>query len=213
MPPRPYCSPRRAAAAQQTRRRILDAAAVQLRQSQGIGAFSLEGVGRAAGVTRPTVYNQFGSRRTLLEAVFDDLAARGGLHRLGAAMGDPDAGAGLRRLIAIFCDFWSFDHALFASLYNAGGADAEFEESLQARNQRRRHALAVLVGRLVDGEGKTDQGVRDELVDILFAVTSFQFFRALSAGHRSADEVRRMIEQIAADAVRRFSAPPAATTA
>ncbi|WP_404558819.1 TetR/AcrR family transcriptional regulator [Bradyrhizobium niftali] len=51
---------------------------------------SLDAVAKAANVTRLTVYNQFGSRRGLLEAVFDDIARRGRLGRLDDAVDDPD---------------------------------------------------------------------------------------------------------------------------
>jgi len=88
--PRPYRSPRRAAAATKTRARLLAAAAAILGAPAGIGGFSLEEVARKAGVTRLTVYNRFGSRRALLEAVFDERAARGGLHRLAEAMAASD---------------------------------------------------------------------------------------------------------------------------
>ena len=78
MTPRPYRSGLRAKAALVRQQRILDAAIGVLRGA-GAGGFSLESVARAAGVTRLTVYNQFGSRRALLEAVFDARAETGGL--------------------------------------------------------------------------------------------------------------------------------------
>src|SRR5215813_6538742 len=105
MNPRAYCSPRRTKEATRTRARIVKAAATMLAAK---GAMSLDAVARKARVTRLTVYNQFGSRRALLEAVFDDLAARGGLHRIPGAMSSDDPEAGLLKIISTFCDFWSF---------------------------------------------------------------------------------------------------------
>src|SRR6185437_4860821 len=93
--PRPYRSPRRASAAQATRDRIIAAAVDRLSAADSSHGFSLETVARAAGVTRLTVYNQFGSRRALLEAAFDALAREGGLHRIAEAMRHPDPHAGL----------------------------------------------------------------------------------------------------------------------
>ncbi len=55
--------PARAASSGQTREQIVAAAAALLRTPEGIRGFSLEAVGKAAKVTRLTVYNQFGSRR------------------------------------------------------------------------------------------------------------------------------------------------------
>jgi AcrR family transcriptional regulator len=65
-------------------------------------------------LSRLTVYNQFGPRRALLEAVFDDRAERGGLHRVAEAMAAADPFAGLQELIEIFCEFWSFDRDALA---------------------------------------------------------------------------------------------------
>jgi len=76
MNPRPYRSPLRAAAAGITRKRIINAASALLGAPKGFEGFSLDAVARKARVTRLTVYNQFGSRRALLEEVFDDIAAR-----------------------------------------------------------------------------------------------------------------------------------------
>ena len=65
---RPYVSAARAEAAAEKRERVIRAAARFLREEDGITAFSLDAVAKAADVTRLTVYNQFGSRRGLLEA-------------------------------------------------------------------------------------------------------------------------------------------------
>src|SRR5713226_8597849 len=105
MSTRPYVSAVRAAAAAEKRDHVIQAAALFLREEESIAAFSLDAVAKAAGVTRLTVYNQFGSRRGLLEAVFDDIARRGRLIRLNNAMAKPDPREGLDQLIEIFCDF------------------------------------------------------------------------------------------------------------
>jgi AcrR family transcriptional regulator len=200
--PRTYRSPRRDAAATQTRERIITAAAVILGASEGIGGFSLEAVAKKARVTRLTVYNQFGSRRALLETVFDQRAARGGLHRIAEAMAGPDPHAGLREVIAIFCDFWSFDPGTLGQLHAAGASDPEFEASVRERNERRRDLLAVLVGRIAEGGELRSQTLGD-LVDVLFALSSFPFFSQLTAGGRTSDAACHLVQELASDAVRR----------
>jgi len=200
MPPRAYESPTRTAAAERTRARIVAAAAKVLRSS-GTGAFSLESVARIAKVTRLTVYNQFGSRRALLEAVFDDRATRGGLIRLREAMSDPDPHAGLERLIAIFCDFWDYDRGAIARLHGMGAGDAEFEESIRARNERRRSALSVLVGRIA--AKNVTVKVTTDLTDLLFVLTSFAVFAELTAGRRTKDGACALIQVTARSAVER----------
>jgi len=168
------------------------------------GPVSLDAVAKAAGVTRLTVYNQFGSRRALLEAVFDDLAQRGGLARLPEAMTHSDPRAGLDRLIAIFCAFWDFRRAAMARLEAEGVADPELADSLAARNARRRQALTVLVGRMI---GRSGARAPQDLVDVLFALTAYSFFAALTEGRRSTAAACALIQAMARDAVARAGPP------
>lgn len=75
--------------------RILAAAREVLTNSDRYAEFSIPGVARAADVARVTVYNQFGSKAGLLEALSDELARHGGLHQLAAVItdGDPRRGS------------------------------------------------------------------------------------------------------------------------
>jgi AcrR family transcriptional regulator len=198
MSSRPYKSTRRAVTAGRTRARLLKAASAMLASSDGI---SLDAVARKAGVTRLTVYNQFGSRRALLEAVFDDMAERGGLHRIREAMAQPDPDTALQQIVAIFCDFWSIHHGALLRLHAATATDPEFEESVRTRNERRRHLFSVLVGRMFE-DGDRRPEVVSILVDVLFALTSVTFFWELRAGRRETEVVCRLIQALAADAVR-----------
>jgi len=199
MSPRPYRSSRRRVAAKRTRARLLKAARAMLAAPDGI---SLDAVAKKAGVTRLTVYNQFGSRRALLEAVFDDMAERGGLHRIREAMAKTDPQVALQQIVLIFCDFWSVHRGALWRLHAASATDPEFEESLRARNQRRRHLLSVLVDRMIEGGAKSPEVVI-ELIDVLFALTSVGFFWELTAGGRKANAVCHLIQALAADAVQR----------
>lgn len=198
MSPRRYNSPGRDAAAAQTRERIIAAAAGILGTADGIHDFSLEAVAKAAGVTRLTVYNQFGSRRAVLEAVFDQVAMRGGLHRLAEAVALADPHAALRQVIAIFCEFWSFDPGALGLLHAAGTSNQEFAASVTERNERRRRLFAMIVQRMA-----LQPRAQRDLVDVLFALTSFPFFAQLMTEGRSATAAGRMIQELASDAVRR----------
>src|SRR3989454_9448981 len=104
MSPRPYRLGQRQVAADENRSRILNAAREQLEEE---ASFSIDAVARRADVARMTVYYQFGSRRGLLEALFDDLAARGGGPQLPSAFQEPGPVGALDRLIEIFAHFWS----------------------------------------------------------------------------------------------------------
>ena len=189
MPPRSYVSPGRSAAAAETRERVIAAASRTLRE-ESIARFSLDTVAKAAGVTRLTVYNQFGSRRGLLEAVFDEIAQSGGLHRLVETMTMADPRAALDRLVEIFCAFWSRDSAV-GRLHDAMVTDPEFAEAIRDRNERRRKGLTMLIDRLADKRAPPQ--ARKDAVDLIFALTSYPTFAALSPG-RSRDEVCKVVQ-------------------
>lgn len=203
MTPRPYRGRARAEATEQTRLRIA-AAAVAVLRAKGASGFSLESVAREAGVTRLTVYNQFGSRRALLEAIFDDRAASGGLHRMRDVMAQPDPWSALRELVEVFCAFWSSDQGSLGGLHAATSGDAVFEASLRERNERRRQAISVLVDRLCQ-RGEVGRAMSKDLTDLLFVMTSFQTYSELAAD-RTPDAACALIQQTVEDAVRR-SAP------
>jgi AcrR family transcriptional regulator len=190
MPKRSYVSSVRASAAAETRERIIAAGARLLRKDASIANFSLDVVAKAAGVTRLTVYNQFGSRRGLLEAVFDDIARQGGLFELADVMALPDPRAALDRVVAIFCTFWAHDPAI-GGLNQAIATDPEFGDSLIERNERRRELLTALVSRIAE-KHTAKRAVRDA-VDLIFVLTGYPTFAALSP-QRSTEEVCRLLQ-------------------
>ena len=199
MSSRAYVSSVRAAAAAAKRDRVIEAAARSLREDASIASFSLDAVAKAAGVTRLTVYHQFGSRRGLLEAVFDEIARQGGLAQIPETMAMPDPRAALDRLVEIFCAFWSRDPAV-GRLHEAMATDPEFAQALIGRNERRRKTVDVLVGRIA---GKTaSPRARRDAVDMIFALTSFAMFAMLSQD-RVVDDVCKLVKS----ACRRALAP------
>jgi AcrR family transcriptional regulator len=192
---RTYRSEVRAAAADETRARIIAASRRLLGGGKDAPTFSLDAVAREAGVTRLTVYNQFESRRGLLEAVFDDIARQGGLFELRAVIVEGDVGVALRRLVAVFCCFWASHGRMFPRLSATTNLDEEIAASLKQRTERRRKALTALVHRL--------PGVREpaDLIDVLFALTSFETFDALCVRHRSVAQVEALVWQLVEDAL------------
>ena len=179
IPTRRYISSARTAAADEKRECVIEAAGRLLREEGTIAAVSLDAVAKAAGVTRLTVYNQFGSRRGLLEAVFDERARDGGLDRIPEAMAMPDPRAALDRLTEIFCEFWGSDAAL-GRLHDATATDPEFAQAIAERSERRRHAIEVLVFRMTPQAGVRISSQRDA-IDLIFGLTSYAMYQMLRA--------------------------------
>ncbi|MDB5580125.1 MAG: transcriptional regulatory protein [Bradyrhizobium sp.] len=177
---RSYVSPVRAAAAAEKRRLMIDAATRFLREEGSIANFSLEAIAREAGVARLTLYNQFGSRSGLLEAIFEDIARRGKLARLADVTTDPDPWRGLDRFIEIFCEFWSFEPAV-GRLQDAVAIDREFGQAVLDRTERRRPTIQSIVRRLHPGQSAR---LERDMVDLIFSLTAYASFQSLSIGRK-----------------------------
>ena len=180
MPPRSYRLGRREEAVRQTRAAIL-AAARDLLASGEIGALSTGAVARRAGVSRVTVYNQFGSRDGLLREL---AAGARGQDRAPAA----DAGDELRNRVVDSCARWASDPALFRGLPTA--ATAELGGGFDDRGLAERLAMAGLL--------RPGCSLR-EAEDVVGAVTSFPVFDRLHRdGRRSTAAVAEIVLRMAA---------------
>jgi hypothetical protein len=104
-----------------------------------------------------------------------------------------------------FCEFWTFDPGALGLLHAAGASDPELALSVGERSERRRRFFTVLVRRMADNGPLRPKAERD-LVDTLFALTSFWFFSQLTTARRTATAACRIIEDLATDAVGRVLA-------
>jgi AcrR family transcriptional regulator len=86
----------RAAQAQATRARILEATVKVM--ARGVASVSIPAVAREAGVSVPTVYRHFGTKRDLLAAVFPHVVRRAGLDELVPPRSIDELGRGVRAL-------------------------------------------------------------------------------------------------------------------
>jgi AcrR family transcriptional regulator len=179
--PRNYQLGRRQGAVDRTRLAIL-AAARELVAS-GEGRLSPGAVAERAGVSRITVYNQFGSKAGLLR----ELAA--GAHDRPAADAGParDLREELRRRIADSTSLWASNPALFRRLPRMG----DFEP-LRAHDDR------TLAERLAAGGLLRPGCSLKEAEDVIGAITSFTVFDGLHKdGRRSQAAVVEIVMRLA----------------
>jgi AcrR family transcriptional regulator len=196
MCPRPYRLGQRQATAEKTRARIIAAARALIVADTGFVGFTVDAVAKQAGVARMTVYYQFGSKVGILEGLCDSLACHGGLEQLCGVFANPDALAALSELIVVFCRFWDSDRLLARRLHGLAALDPDFEQVLRNRQGRRREGLNVIVGRLAAKHKKLARQGREELVDMLYALTCFETFDALSGTTRTAEEVAALMQRM-----------------
>lgn len=182
-----------------TRTRILKAARALL-MSPRVAEFSIDAVARRAKVTRVTVYQRFGTRTRLLEALFDELAREGGMLELEAAFREADPENALAVFVTTFARFWTAHRALHRRLRGFAALDAKLGRTLHAREHWRRQGLEVIVDRF----GR--RGRREQLVNLLYALTSFELFDVLAGGEQSPEDVQDDVLGLVRAALNR--APP-----
>jgi len=183
---RRYRLGQRQASAEQTRSRIIAAARELLATPGDFSGFTLDAVAAGAGVARMTVFNQFGSKRGLLEALFDDLAARGLVNRVQAVFLAADPREALDKLVAAFGGFWTSDRLVIRRIRALASMDPDFESAVRARDERRREGIRTVLTRFPKKPRKADL---EEIVAILHTLTSFETFDNLAGKDRDPDEV------------------------
>jgi AcrR family transcriptional regulator len=180
--PRNYTLGRRQGAVDRTRMAILVAARELV--ASGEAVLSTAAVAKRAGVSRVTVYNQFGSKDGLLR----ELTAKAH-NRISGQTPDPaDPGDQLRQRIADSCAHWSSHPALFRRLPQIGdldveapGGDRALAEQLAATDQLRPGCSIK------------------EAEDVIGAVTSFAVFDRLHKdGRRSQAAVVEILMRLVA---------------
>jgi AcrR family transcriptional regulator len=179
--PRNYTLGRRQGAVDRTRMAIL-AAARELVAS-GAPVFSTGAVANRAGVSRITVYNQFGSKAGLLR----ELSAGALSRRRGQTPDLNDPRDQLRNRITDSCAHWSSNPALFRRLPHIGDLDLEAPGDDRALAERLATADQLRAGCSLR-----------EAEDVIGALTSFAVFDELyKDGRRSQAAVVEILMRLA----------------
>jgi AcrR family transcriptional regulator len=188
MTTRRYTQQARAAAADETRRRILDAMRDRLREAPS-EALSIERVAQDAGVARSTVYVVFGSKAGLFEALGRDLLDRTGFQRIVDAVALPDARDAVRASLRAAAQVYAAERDVSRTIYSMWSLEPEavrgtFEvvERGRAEGQRRMAERLAAEGHL------HPEVTVDEATDILWVITSFETFDQLYTGRGLGEE-------------------------
>lgn len=194
MTTRKYTQQARAAAADETRRRILDATRDRLRAAP-TEPLSIDRVAQAAGVARSTVYLVFGDKAGLFEALGQDMLVRTGFQRIVDAVALPDAREAVLEALRAAASVYAAERDVSRTIYSMWSLDPEsvrraFEvvERGRAEGQRR------LAERLAE-EGYLAPGVSvEEAADVLWVLGGFEAFDQLFTGRglTEAETARRL---------------------
>jgi AcrR family transcriptional regulator len=180
----------RAEAAEQTRRRILDALYERLREAPS-EPVSVDQVARMAGVARSTVYVIFGSRAGLFDALGADMFERAGLERLVEAVADPDARQGMRGGLRTGAQMFAVNRDVLRALHSMAQLDEEaVGGAIQRIEERRARGMIRLARRLARQKALRPDVDTKFAAHLLWVLASFDTFDALYTDRGlSVDEV------------------------
>ncbi len=148
-----------------------------------------------------TIYHQFGSKSGLLEALCDSLAVSGGMEQLSTAFRQPEPLDALNQYLLVFSRFWDADRLVTRRLRALAALDPDFEQVIRARDERRRQGVRVITQRLVEQQVLPPGTSPDEIVDVLFTLSSFETFDTLAGPTRSLQEIAPLVGRLAYAAV------------
>jgi AcrR family transcriptional regulator len=173
---RTYHQRQRAQSAEATRQRIVQAARACLTATPLL-AVSLERIAQQAGVARRTIYQIFGSRLGLFEALEQDLLQRGGFAEVQAAFNtNTDARRILQEMLPAGVRLLEREQVILRALYLHTLIDPEAASLTQRLDEGRIGGMRHLA-QLLEEQGYTRPDLtRGAVGDILALLTDFATF-------------------------------------
>jgi AcrR family transcriptional regulator len=208
--PRRYHSPLRAEQAQRTRRSIVEAA-TRLFTSTGYANTSLRAVAESAGVAPETVYDVFGTKRALLEAVVESAITEGIEEPVDwrehswvvRILALDDASERLRAWLAHTAATLARTSPVHAVIRAAAQSDAELEVMYRRLQEERFRAHRRLI------EPMLGRSVTEEESDTFSALTSPEMHHLLTAVRGwSRRRYATWLESVVSSAVPAGAIPP-----
>ncbi len=200
---RPYVSKRRAEQAELTRQAILDAS-LELFTGSGYAATTIDEIAESAGVSVPTVYKAFGTKRAIVEELADTTVAGDPKNRdvleqewFREQLEEPDPRRQLTLIARNARRMYDRSGPLLRVIRDAAAADPEIAALWRQITRRRRHRSRVTARNLATKPGRLRRRT-DVVADVLWAQTAPDLWDMLVSG---ADWTPEEYERWLADAL------------
>jgi AcrR family transcriptional regulator len=133
---------------------------------------AVEDVAGRAGVARATVYQHFGSRLGLVDAICETFAENPALAAAKEAVDLPELELALDEVVASSFAFWASEENVLEQLYGVAAVDPAARDFVARQRGDRVRALERLAGRL-------REAARPDPLPALMLATSFETYREL----------------------------------
>jgi AcrR family transcriptional regulator len=194
---RTYEQRARARAAEQTRRRILDAVYKRLAAAPA-ERLNIDDVAHHAGVVRSTVYAVFGSKAGLFDAFGADVLRRGGFDELLAAAEHPDPREAVVGTIRGAVRIYESHRDVLRAVYSMARLDPDaLGGAVERLETGRARGMLELATRLADRDALKGGVSIEDATDVLALATAFSSFDQLDVRGRSGPDIVNLLVAIA----------------
>lgn len=201
---RPYTQQMRKVTADMTRIATVRAA-IDLLSGASTAKFSMDAVAITAGISRMTVFNMFGDKRTLLVAVYDALSSSGQLDDVTDILNAPDVEAAWARYVQRFALFYQNHAAVMRHLRGMASMDPDFDAVMRQRDARKDLGIAWLLQRQ---HGRNPlEAIRPDVQAVAHQLSALMGFEVLDAltqragGEQAAAMWRTMVAAVRRQAI------------
>lgn len=140
---------------------------------------TVEEVADRAGIARATLYQHFGSRLELVDAICETFDANPALLELRAVVELADADTALAETIANTIRFWSSEDPILRQLYGVTAIDPAAQELVDRQRADRRGELERLARNLHRAGRLRPRTSERRALTLLLVLTSYETFREL----------------------------------
>ncbi len=176
---RVYRQRRRAESTAETRRRIMDAVRDLLERGE-FHRSSVEEIAERAGVARATLYQHFGSRLGLVDAICQSFSENPSMAALKASRELEDPAEAAVELVRQAMRFWAAEEALHRNLYGLATIDDAARDFVRRQGADRRSYAERVLRRLREA-GRLRRGIGENEALALLLLPSFKTYEELRA--------------------------------
>ena len=130
------------------------------------------------------------------------------MSELASIFTEPDPRQALRAFIAAFAHFWASDRLVMRRLRALAALDPDVAIVIEARDERNRTGLQILVDRIAKQSNATSPLDGATVVQVLHTLTSFETFDSLAGATQEPTEVVPLVVELAEAALAGWRVAP-----
>jgi AcrR family transcriptional regulator len=152
---------------------------------------SVAEIAQFAGVSRATLYQHFGSRVGLVDAICGSISENPSMAAIQAAPDLADPRDAATQMIGQGVRFWDSEESLHRHLYGLAEIDESAADFVERQTTDRRSVVDRIVRRLADAGALRDEVSQAQARATLLVLTSFHTYQELRAAGLSLEEIER----------------------